>query len=204
MADSSSDTLSTVVGACALFVLFAVLIFRFLGKYLPVPYRLRVPPFKTGVILLNDKPERLVPPGTYWLTPKRTIVTCDTRPTPYKTQTEEFLTGDNFGLRITLTGRYRITDPAAFVTSSSNATGAFFLELTRATRTAVAELSGHNLTFARANLPARIQLLAAAPASTVGITADTIEVTDFVPLGWLKAAMPQVPLPPTSQGYGPN
>ena len=199
-----ADIFTSVIAFAFALGFIGLIIFRFFGKYLPVPYRLRVPPFQTGVVLLHDKPERLVAPGTYWLTPRRTILTCDTRQTPYKTQTEEYLTGDNFGLRITLTGHYRITDPAAFVTSSSNATGTFFLELTQATRNAVAELSGHNLTFARETLPARIQQLAAPKTTKAGIIADTIEITDFVPLGWLKVTLPQVPLPPTTQGYGPN
>ena len=202
---TSPDTTSILVTAVSLLVLALILIFRFFGKYLPVPRQLRVPPFKTGVFLLENKPERVVGPGTYWVTPKRDILTCDTRPTSYKIQPEDFLTADNFGLRISLTGQYRIADPVAFLTSSSNATAAFFLELTQSLRTATHELSGHNLSFARGTLPARLQQLIAGKSARFGITLESIEVEQFVPLGWLKATIPQTPMPPTTpQGYGPN
>ena len=202
---STSPDLATLATAFSCVVLFLVLLFRFFGRYLPVPRQLRVPPFKAGVFLLNDKPERVVPPGTYWVTPKRDILTCDTRSTSYKVQPEDFLTSDNFGLRISLTGQYRIVDPTAFLTASSNATSAFFLEVTQALRAATHELSGHNLSFARGTLPTQLQQLIGPMSAKYGITLESVDVEQFVPLGWLKAAMPQTPAPPTStQGYGPN
>ena len=200
-----STDLTTLATAFCFLVLATALIYRFFGKYLPVPRRLRVPPFKVGVFLFLNKPERVVGPGTYWITPKRDILICDTRPTSYKTQPEDFLTADNFGLRISLAGQYRIADPVAFLTTSSNATGAFFLELTQVLRAATRELSGHNLAFARGTLPLRMQQLIAPKSTKFGITLDEVEVEQFIPLGWLKASIPQTPTPPTStQGYGPN
>ena len=206
---ASQDIVTSILVTFSFAVLIGIVVFRFFGKYLPVPRRLRVPPFQVGVFLLQEKsgetrPERTVPPGTYWVTPRRNILTCDTRPTSYKLAPEDFLTADNFGLRIGLTGKYRITGPADFLTASSNATGAFFLELTAAIRAATLELSGHNLTFARANLPTRLLQLIAPATAQYGITLELIEITDFVPLGWLKATLPQTPMPPTPQGYGPN
>ena len=202
---ATSDTLASIGVFLSMLFLAVVIVHRFFGKYLPLPHQLRVPAFKSGVILLNDKPERTVGPGTYWLTPKRTILTCDTRPTPYKLNLEEFLTADNFGIRIALTGHYRITDPAAFLTASANTTGDFFLALAATVRAAVLELSGHNLTFARTTLPERLQQLIAPRIALLGITVDTMEVTDFIPLGWLKVALPEVSTPPPHpQGYGPN
>ena len=202
---SSTDILTTIAVIFSFGIVLAVLAHRFVGRYLPMPHRLNVPPFKTGVILLRDKPVRTVPTGTYWLSPHSTILTCDTRSTPLKLAPEEFLTADNFGLRISLTGHYRITDPTAFVTTSSNATGAFFLELTQSLRESTQEFSGHNPAFARTALPARIQQLVAPRAARLGITVDSLEIAEYVPLGWLKSATPQTPAPPpTTQGFGPN
>lgn len=207
---TSPDFPSILVTVVALLFLALMLAYRFFGKYLPLPRQLRVPPFKAGVFLLQDKknqnkPERVVGPGTYWVTPKRDILICDTRSTSYKTQPEDFLTADNFGLRLSLTGQYRITDPVAFLTTSSNATGAFFLELTQGLRAATYELSGHNLSFARGTLPTRLQQLIVPQSARFGITLESVEVEQFVPLGWLKATLPQTPVPPTSsKGYGPN
>ena len=98
---ASQDVFSSILVTFSFAVLIGVVVFRFFGKYLPVPRRLRVPPFQVGVFLLedkqgHDKPERIVGPGTYWVTPKRNILTCDTRPTSYKLSPEDFLTSDNF------------------------------------------------------------------------------------------------------------
>jgi hypothetical protein len=54
---------------------------------------------------------------------------CDMRPKPFQVLSQELLTVDGMGLRMSLGGEQRIIDPALFVTESSDAFGAFYLEI---------------------------------------------------------------------------
>lgn len=181
------------------------LIYRIAGKVIALPRRLVVPAFQAGVVFADGKPEREVGPGSYWLMPRRTIHICDTRPTPFQLPSQEFLTHDHMGVRITLTGEYRISNPTAFLTASSNSTATFLIELKQALRTAVSELAGQTFLATQHALPTRIRELLAPRATALGITLTLVDLAEAIPLGWLKAAQPATQtMPPQNLPYGPN
>ncbi len=75
-------------------------------------------------MLRNGKVEKVLSPGAYWITPKRTLLLCDVRPTPFQVPAQEMLTVDGLAVRVSLGGEYRVVDPALFVTVNRDAFGA--------------------------------------------------------------------------------
>jgi regulator of protease activity HflC (stomatin/prohibitin superfamily) len=102
------------IAAGAAVELFLVLIaiavlYRVWGWFFQVPKRQVVQAFQRGMVLRESKVEKVLEPGAYWMTPKRRLVLCDVRPTPFQVSAQELLTADGMGVRISLAGEYRIS-----------------------------------------------------------------------------------------------
>jgi regulator of protease activity HflC (stomatin/prohibitin superfamily) len=164
------------------------ILYRIWGWFFAVPKRQVVPAFQLGVVLLEGKAEKVLSPGAYWITPKRRLILCDVRPTPFQVPSQELLTSDGMGVRVSLGGEYRINNPASFVTESSDSFGAFYLELRQALRAAVAELNGANFLSGQALLTARIKELLVPRGTQLGIEMTQLEIYGCVPIGWLHSA----------------
>src|SRR5665213_2181734 len=132
-------------------------LYRIWGKVFAVPQRHSVLAFQSGVVLRGGEVEKVVGPGTHWMTPKRTLVLCDMRAKPFQVQGQESITQDGMGVRISLGGEYRVTDPGVFLTGSSHAFGAFNLELRQTLRTASGEMSGDAILGEKTPLVARVR-----------------------------------------------
>jgi regulator of protease activity HflC (stomatin/prohibitin superfamily) len=140
-----------------------------------------------GVVLREGKVEKLLGPGAYWITPKCRMILCDVRPTPFQVPSQELLTFDGMAIRISLGGEYRISNPAFFVTESSDAFGAFYLELRQALRVAVGELNSPGFLSGQAPLTARMKELLVPKAAQLGIEMTQLEIYECVPVGWLRS-----------------
>jgi regulator of protease activity HflC (stomatin/prohibitin superfamily) len=164
-------------------------LYRLFGKFLPLPTRLIVPPFQCGVVLRHDKVERILVPGAYWLGPARTMLLCDTRPIPFRLDSQEILTSQGLALRIGVSGEYRIVSPEAFITTSSNSAATFFLEARQALRASVTEIATDDSWHTTlADLPTRIKELLTPRASQLGIEIMLLELSEAVPLGRFQGA----------------
>jgi regulator of protease activity HflC (stomatin/prohibitin superfamily) len=162
------------------------LLYRVWGKIFAVPKRQAVLAFQQGVVLKGGQVEKVLTPGTYWITPKRTLVICDMRPKPFQISAQELLTADAMGVRMSLGGEYRITNPALFVAESSDAFGAFYLELRQALHMAVKELDNETIFNGQAPLTARIKELLVPRAAQLGIEMTQLDIWEAVPIGWLR------------------
>lgn len=109
-------------------VALAVL-YRLWGWFFPVPKRRVVEAFQRGVVLREGRVERILSPGAHWIRPKQTLVVCDVRPTPFQVLGQELLTLDGMGVRVSVSGEYRVADPARFVSESSDSFASFYVEL---------------------------------------------------------------------------
>ena len=165
--------------ACAVF-------YSVWGWFFAVPKRQLVEAFHLGVVLRGGQVEKVLNPGAYWITPKRILVVCDVRPTPFQVPAQELLTADGLAVRISLGGEYRITNPALFVTESSNAFGAYYLELRQALRLATGELSSQSFLTGHTLLTVRIKELLIPRAAQLGIELTQLELYEAVPVGWLR------------------
>ena len=163
------------------------LLYRVWGRFLPVPQKQRVLAFQRGVVLLGESVEKVLGPGSYWITPKRTLLICDMRPKPFQVQSQELLTSDGMGIRVSLGGEYRITAPALFTTENSDAFGAFYLELRQALRVSAGEVTGESLLGNSLLLTDRIKELLVPRAAHLGLEMTQLDVWEIVPVGWLRA-----------------
>ena len=186
-----SSPLETFAGIGVEVVIVALatgLFLRLWGRVLPLPQRIIVPPFQNGVVLHRGRVEKIFTPGAFWVKPSRSIVLCDTRPRPFQIPSQELLTADGMGIRVSLGGEYRIAEPSAFVTQNTDSFGAFYLEVRQALRSAVAELNGHSALSSESPIPTRMKELLVPRAAQLGIEMTQLEVWEAVPIGWVRQA----------------
>ena len=162
------------------------LLYRLWGVFFPTPGRKTVLAFQQGVVLLGNKVERIVGPGSHWITPKRTLVVCDVRPVPFQVANQQVLAADDMHLRISLGGEYIVTDPAKFVSQNSNSFDALYLELRQALRNAAKELEGHSIMSDQSSFLARVKELTVPRADQLGIELTGVDVWEATPLGWFR------------------
>jgi regulator of protease activity HflC (stomatin/prohibitin superfamily) len=106
------------------------------------------------------------------------------RPTPFQVLAQELLTADRMSVRISLGGEYRVTAPESFLTQSSDAFGALYLDLRQALRTATSELNSHAFVSEGTPLVTRINELLVPRSQQLGIELVRLEVSEAFPLGW--------------------
>jgi regulator of protease activity HflC (stomatin/prohibitin superfamily) len=161
------------------------LLYRVWGKVFPLPKRAVILAFQRGVILRNGTVEKVLGPGTYWLMPSRTPVLCDMRAKPFQVAGQEAITSDGMGVRLSLGGEYRIADPAVFLTESTDAFSALFLEVRQALHRAVGESHKDFVLTDRQGLVPRIKELIAPRSAQLGVEVSLLDVWEAVPLGWV-------------------
>jgi regulator of protease activity HflC (stomatin/prohibitin superfamily) len=169
-----------------LIIIGLTVLYRVWGWFFSVPKRQVVQAFQRGVVLRESNVERVVGPGAYWITPKRRLLLCDVRPTPFQVPAQELLTADGMGVRISLAGEYRVVNPAFFVTESSDAFGKFYLELRQVLRLAAGEMNSHGFFSGQAQLTARMKELLMPREAQLGIEMTQLDVYEAVPVGWLR------------------
>jgi len=172
-----------------IFVIIALaVLYRAWAWFFPVPKRRVVEAFQGGVVLREGRAERVLGPGMHWITPKRTMVICDVRPTPFQVSGQELLTADGMGIRVSLAGEYRVTNPTSFVTESSDAFASFYLELRQALRLAAGEMNSSGVFSAHSQLAARMRELLQPREAQLGIEMTQLDIFEAVPIGWLREA----------------
>jgi len=116
------------------------------------------------------------------------MVICDVRPTPFQVSGQELLTADGMGIRVSLAGEYRVTNPTSFVTESSDAFASFYLELRQALRLAAGEMNSSGVFSAHSQLAARMRELLQPREAQLGIEMTQLDIFEAVPIGWLREA----------------
>jgi len=138
-------------------------------------------------VLREGTVEKVLSLGAYWITPLRRLILCDVRPTPFQVPSQELLTAAGMAARVSLAGEYRIINPASFVIESTDAFGAFYLELRQALRLAVGELDSASFLSGQALLTGRMKELLVPKAVQLGIEMTRLEIYECVPVGWLRS-----------------
>ena len=162
------------------------LLYRVWGSMLPLPQKRVIPALHCGVILQPGRQSKVVQTGSHWIWPKQTLVPCDMRPKPFQVPSQELLTADGLGTRISLAGEYRIEDPALFVSENSDSFAALYLDLRQALHAAVRESEGAALFAQQDSLTARIKELLVPRAAQLGIQLTQLNIFEAMPVGWLR------------------
>jgi regulator of protease activity HflC (stomatin/prohibitin superfamily) len=183
-----TNGLDTIVGFGVEIIVCALAGFalqRLLGKASFMPQRLRLMPFNRGVVLYGDTVERVVEPGYRWLKAGRTLAPVDIRKKPFQVPTRELVTGDNGAVRISFGGEYQVSDPAAYITQSSEPFGALFVALERVIPSALTEFDTETVTTTPTLVTERIRELIEPRAAQLGMQITELEVSNVVALGWV-------------------
>ena len=189
-----------VIGTTVEVFLFSVaagIVYRVWGGVLPFPKKHKVLPFQRGVVLNGEEVERVVGPGSCWITPKRTLIVCDTRPKPFQLAGLELVAADGVAIRLSLGVEYQIVDPGSFVTRSSDPYAAFYVELRQAIHIAAREKSGRNLMNEQDMFVARIKTLVASRSAELGVALTQFDIWEMVALGWVQPPSEIDPETPT-------
>ena len=168
-------------------VLFAAalgLLYRLYGRIFAVPTRVVVGAFEQGVVLRGSSVEKVLAPGRYWMTPRRSLMRVDMRPKPLQIPAQELIALDEARIRVSLGGELKILDPARFVAESSDAAGAFYLELRQALRMAATELPSEAILGSQSLLTARVGDLLIPRAAQLGVELTRLDVWQVVLVGW--------------------
>jgi regulator of protease activity HflC (stomatin/prohibitin superfamily) len=184
-----SNTAEVVTGIAVEIVFVALaagLLVRIWGRFFAMPQRLKVLAYQRGVVLRGVETDKIVEPGMHWIKPKQTLVLCDVRARPFQVASQELIASDGMAVRISLGGEQRIVDPAAFVRESSDGYGTFYLELRQALRIAVSEQAGDAVVGDTGPLPARVRELLEPKAAHLGLEIASLDVSEAVPLGWVR------------------
>lgn len=184
-----ASSLEVAVGVAVEVVIIAIaggVLYSIWGKVFGAPQRRVILPFQRGVILQAGHVEKTLEPGAHWISNKRTLLLCDMRATPFQVPVAELLTADGMSVRVSLAGEYRIANPSSFVTESSDAFAAFYLEVRQAVYAAVKELSGEMFIKEQSTITSRVKELLIPRASQLGIEIVHLEVLEGVPLGWVR------------------
>lgn len=166
-------------------VCFAAL-FLFWVRIFGWPKRVKILSLQHGVLLEGGQPIRAVPPGSYWVGRRRTLVACDARPRPFQIAGEECISSDRLAVRVSLAGEYKVCDPMRFVVESSDSFGKIYVEIRHALHIAVSELASEQ--FAEGHLPIaeRIKELIVPRSEQLGIEMLQLYVWEATPFAWLR------------------
>lgn len=182
-----ASSLEVAVGVAVEVVIIAIaggVLYSIWGKVFGAPQRRVILPFQRNSS--SRQVEKTLEPGAHWISNKRTLLLCDMRATPFQVPVAELLTADGMSVRVSLAGEYRIANPSSFVTESSDAFAAFYLEVRQAVYAAVKELSGEMFIKEQSTITSRVKELLIPRASQLGIEIVHLEVLEGVPLGWVR------------------
>lgn len=186
--ESAGEVALGAVAELGIAALFAGAIYRVWGSVIGAPRRLLVPALNTAVVIKDAKVERVLQPGRYWASSKKTVLYADMRPRPFQIQSQDMIAEDGMGVRISMTGEQKVIDPGAFVTANSDSYAAFYLEVRQALRTAVTENSSETALWSQTVITDRMRELLEPRAAQLGVELTSLDVFEAMPLGPMRRA----------------
>jgi regulator of protease activity HflC (stomatin/prohibitin superfamily) len=155
--------------------------------------RITVFEYERGLLYTRGRLRQVLEPGAYWsFTPRSTIVKLDLRPRPVSVNSQEVLSADNVGLKISLAAKYQVVDPRNATHSSTNFEAALYLELQLALRDLVGAVKIDELLVQRQTLNAQLFERTAPPIRALGLELLAVSIKDIMFPGDLKQIFAQV------------
>jgi regulator of protease activity HflC (stomatin/prohibitin superfamily) len=132
-------------------------------------------------------------PGAYWIVHRRTkILRVDVRPTHVTVPGQEVISADGVSLRITLSARYAVRDPALAMHSIASYQTALYTHLQLSLRELVAASRAEDIVARRAELGVQLLDSTAARARDFGLEVTEADIKDVMFPGDLKKVFSQV------------
>jgi regulator of protease activity HflC (stomatin/prohibitin superfamily) len=135
----------------------------------------------------------LLGPGAYWIFPWRTRITkVDVRPAHITVPGQDLIAADGVGLKISVSAKYQVKDPAKAIHSIASYHEALYTRLQLTLRELVAGGTAEDLLAKRSELGVRLLDAAAPKTLEYGLELTEAEVKDVMFPGDLKRAFSQV------------
>jgi regulator of protease activity HflC (stomatin/prohibitin superfamily) len=194
--NSAEDILigTAVDGSLAVIVLGVI--FRIWGGTLGIPKPNKIQPFQRGVLMKGEVVDRVLEPGTHWVSPKRTVFLCDTRPKPFQFNSQDVQAAGHIWIRVSMRGATQVVDAARYVTASSDSLATFYTELRRVLTEAAQAQSAFGRAEDKAKLAAQAHSLLEREAEALGMTVSSLDVWEVMPLYSHRADEDEVPILP--------
>ena len=170
-------TVETVLVAIVLGV-----IYRLWGGVLGLPKLNKIQPFQRGVLMKGEVVDRILESGTHWISPKRTIFLCDTRPKPFQLNSQDIQAASDTWIRVSMRGATQIVDPARYVMASSDSLATLYTELRRLLTEAAQEQIFRGRAEDSVRLAVRMRELLEREAEGLGLTVASLDVWEVLPL----------------------
>jgi hypothetical protein len=194
MADSPIEVVIGVLVEAFIAATALGVVYRLWGRTLGIPQSNKVLPLQRGVLMREDQVQRVLEPGSHWVSPKSTIYLCDMRPKPFQVTGLEVLTADNCWLRISLKGETAISDPERYITASGDSRGTFYGDIRQGLHEFVARKSSEFITGDRDSFTSSFGVSLIKYAEPLGLNITRLEVWETMVLGWR-----QYPAEPNSE-----
>jgi regulator of protease activity HflC (stomatin/prohibitin superfamily) len=170
-------TVEAVLAAIALGV-----VYRLWGGALGLPKLNKIQPFQRGVLMKGEVVDRVLEPGTHWISPKKTIFLCDTRPKPFQLNSQDIQAASDTWIRVSMRGATRIVDPARYVTASSDSLATLYTELRRLLTEAAQEQIFGGRVDDSMRLATRMRELLEREAEGLGLTVASLDIWEVLQL----------------------
>jgi regulator of protease activity HflC (stomatin/prohibitin superfamily) len=120
------------------------------------------------------------------------VTKVDVRPSLVAVPSQEVLTSDGVGLKVTMSAKYEVVDPVVAINQVQNYLQALYTELQLALREVVGTTKIEDLLERRGELGARLSELAVPKAAELGLRLYEVEIKDLSFPGDLKKVFSQV------------
>ena len=114
------------------------------------------------------------------------MILCDMRAKPYQIAAQDVAMSDGMAMRLSISGEYRVSDPALFTIQSSDPFGAFYLEARQALHLAAKEFEGLPVLTDPHLITSRVRELLIPPAAHLGLDITSLNVSEILPIGWFR------------------
>ena len=180
-----SKFLQYVLGTAVEIVILSLALgvfYKMWGIVLGMPQRQKVLSFQEGIVMYGGDVERVLRAGNYWISSRKLVVLCDMRPRPFEVPVQYLNSAEGQLFRLSLSGEYRVVDSTSFVTTSSDAFGALFIEIKHALRLAAAEMNSDQILGEQGALAGRAKELVVPRSSQLGLELTQLSLWEIFPL----------------------
>jgi regulator of protease activity HflC (stomatin/prohibitin superfamily) len=149
--------------------------------------------YERGLRYRRGRFEGVLHPGTYMVWPGRTVITkIDIRPTYLTVPGQEIITSDGVGLKVSVSAKYQVKDPALAVNSVADYRTALYTKLQLGLREIIASRPVESVMQDRAEINRLLLESSVANVGEFGVALLEAEVKDTMFPGELKRVFAQV------------
>ena len=155
--------------------------------------RVTVLEYQRGLKYVDGHFRGVLDPGAYWVfTPSTSIQTVDTRATVLSAPGQEVISSDGISVKLSVTGQYRVVDPAVAYNEVQNYLISFYSFVQVALREVVGARTIDDVLQHRETIGPEVLEHCAAKARAIGVELTDVEVKDVMLPGPTKRLLTQV------------